>query len=85
MGVLPLEFKNGASADSLGLTGTEEFTVAGLDDHMTPGQDLEVTATNDAGQTTTFTTTLRIDTPVELEYYRHGGILHMVLRNMSAR
>ena len=82
MGVLPLQYKDGQDADSLGLTGTEVFDVV-LDDNVQPRQDLTVTATKADGSKVEFTTQCRIDTPVEVEYYRNGGILHTVLRNMA--
>ena len=81
MGVLPLVYKKGTTRATLGLTGHETLTVA-VDDAVKPGQDLTVTATAADGRVTTFPTTCRIDTPVEVEYYRNGGILHTVLRNM---
>jgi len=82
MGVLPLQFKKGESRETLGLTGEETITIAGVSDAMKPGQDVTVSATDANGKTKTFVTTLRIDTPIELDYYRHGGILPMVLRNL---
>ncbi len=81
MGVLPLEYKPGESADSLGLTGREVFDIEGIGDDLRPLQDATVTATAEDGAVTTFTATVRIDTPVEIDYYRNGGILHTVLRN----
>ena len=83
MGVLPLCYQNGQTADALGLDGTETFNIA-IDDHAKPRQDITVTATKADGTKVTFTTTCRIDTPVEVDYYRNGGILHTVLRNMAA-
>ena len=83
MGVLPLEFHEGDSRDSLGLDGSETFAIA-LTDDVQPGQDVEVTATKTDGETVTFKTRCRIDTPVEVEYYRNGGILHKVLRDLAA-
>jgi aconitate hydratase len=83
MGVLPLEFPTGQDADSLGLTGTETFDIA-VDDTLTPGQDIQVTATAADGAVVIFMTTARVDTPIEVDYLRHGGILHMVLRDMAA-
>ncbi|QDT48110.1 Aconitate hydratase precursor [Symmachiella dynata] len=83
MGVLPLEFQTGESRDALGLDGTETFDIA-LTDDIKPGQDVEVTATKADGSTVKFTTRCRIDTPVEVEYYRNGGILHKVLRDLAA-
>jgi aconitate hydratase len=79
MGVLPLQFADGEDADSLGLDGTETFDIP-VDDDLAPGQEIEVTATAEDGTTTTFTTINRCDTPIEVRYYRHGGILHYVLR-----
>jgi aconitate hydratase len=81
MGVLPLQFKDGESAASLGLTGKETYSITGISGDLKPLQDATVTATDDAGNTKTFTTTVRIDTPVEIDYYRNGGILHTVLRD----
>ena len=82
MGALPLTFKPGQSAAALGLDGTESFDIA-VDDAVKPRQDLTVTATKKDGTKVTFVTTCRIDTPVEVEYYRNGGILHTVLRKMA--
>jgi len=79
MGVVPLQFKDGESVESLGLTGEEEFTIAGLtaiNDGDVP-KEVEVRAGDK-----TFTTRVRIDTPKELDYYRHGGILQYVLRQL---
>ena len=80
MGVLPLQYKEGDSADSLGLDGSEHFTVK-VDDNLKPRQEVEVEATKEDGSKVTFTTVCRIDTPVEIDYYRNGGILHKVLRD----
>lgn len=82
MGVLPLQYRPGESRESLGLDGTETFEIA-LDDHLKPQQAIEVTATNAQGEQIHFVTTCRIDTPVEVEYYRNGGILHTVLRQLA--
>ncbi|MEN8041515.1 MAG: aconitate hydratase AcnA [Actinomycetota bacterium] len=82
MGVLPLEFPPGQDADTLGLDGTESFDVA-VDDSLVPGQDIEVTATKADGTEVSFTAHARVDTPIEVDYLRHGGILHMVLRQMA--
>jgi aconitate hydratase len=82
MGVLPLQFKPGDSADSLGLTGQESFTIQGLSDDLTPQSEVTVRARKDNGEEISFGTTVRIDTQVEVNYYRNGGILHTVLRNM---
>jgi aconitate hydratase len=82
MGVLPLTFPKGESADSLGLTGHETFDVD-LSDDLRPRQEVPVRATTPDGETRSFTALCRIDTPVEVEYYRNGGILHTVLRKMA--
>lgn len=84
MGVLPLEFKKGDSRESLSLDGTETFDIA-IPFDVKPLQDIAVTATKSDGKTIRFTTTCRIDTPVEVEYYRHGGILHYVLRQLAKK
>jgi aconitate hydratase len=81
MGVLPLVFKRGQNRSSLGLTGIGTFEIF-VDDSLTPGQDVKVRVTNREGDPVEFMTTCRIDTPVELEYYRNGGILQTVLRQL---
>ncbi|WP_437224640.1 aconitate hydratase AcnA [Planctomicrobium sp. SH661] len=81
MGVLPLQFRPGESREALGLDGTEIYDVA-LNDDLKPGQAVEVTAHCANGDDIHFVTTCRIDTPVEVEYYRNGGILHTVLRQL---
>lgn len=81
MGVLPLTFVDGQDAASLNLDGTETFDIA-VDDHVKPKQRLKVTATRTDGSTIEFETLCRIDTPVEVTYYRNGGILQTVLRQM---
>ena len=80
MGVLPLQFADGDSYQSLGLDGSETFSIP-VDDNVNPLQTIEVTATKSDGSTVTFNTVCRLDTPVEVDYYRNGGILHYVLRN----
>ena len=82
MGVLPLQFKAGDDAASLGLTGTETFSISGHED-PTAGT-VTVTATPEAGDPITFEADIRIDTPKERDYYEHGGILHYVLRQLAA-
>jgi len=82
MGVLPLEFAAGATWQSLGLTGEEVFEIADLNDDLQPRQQLKVVANRESGKAIEFTTTVRIDTPVELDYYRNGGILQTVLRKL---
>lgn len=84
MGILPLQFQDGESAASLGLDGSERFEIA-VDDTVAPGQLLQVTAVHDSGKTTGFQAVCRIDSTVEVEYYRHGGILQRVLRAKLGR
>ena len=81
MGVLPLQFREGESPESLDLDGTEVFEIV-LDDQLKPRQAVEVTAKKANGDAVHFVTTCRIDTPVEVVYYRNGGILHTVLRQL---
>jgi len=82
MGVLPLQFKAGENVESLGLTGQEKLTIRGLAGGMKPRSDLTVAVERPDGKTSSFTVTARLDTPVEINYYRNGGILHTVLRKM---
>ncbi|MGL5098391.1 MAG: hypothetical protein ACRDD1_22615, partial [Planctomycetia bacterium] len=84
MGVLPLEFKPGQTHESLGLTGHETFAITGVAGGVTPRQDVKVTATAPDGKVTEFTVVCRVDTPVEVDYYRNGGILQTVLRSFAA-
>ena len=83
MGVLPLQFAEGIGRDSLGMDGSETFTITGVAS-LEPRQNVEVTMTRADGSTETFETLCRIDTANEMEYFRHGGILHYVLRNLAA-
>ncbi len=83
MGVLPLEFEPGEDAQSLGLTGHETFEITGVAEGLTPGKRLVVTATKPEARTV-FRAIARVDTPNEVDYYQHGGILQYVLRQMSA-
>jgi aconitate hydratase len=83
MGVLPLQFEAGQSLASLGLTGRELFDITGVAEGLVPGKKLSVRAVADDGKETSFTVTCRIDTPVEADYYRHGGILPYVLRQLA--
>jgi aconitate hydratase len=85
MGVLPLEFKAGETAVSLGLAGTEVFNVLGATDGLKPRGDVRVVATSAAGTSLKFTATVRIDTPEELVAFRHGGILPYVVRQLVSR
>ena len=83
MGVLPLQFQNGESAASLGLDGTETFDLTGLENaEIKPLQDVAMRITNAAGETREISLKLRIDTPIEIEYYKNGGILPYVLRQL---
>ena len=82
MGVLPLQFKSGENAASHGIRGRETVTVGSLSDNITPGQDIEVTVRREDGTEISLMATVRIETQVEVDYYRHGGILHSVLRRL---
>ena len=82
MGVMPLQFKPGESAESLGLTGRETFEVVGISEGLTPGQTVQVHAVSDDGSRLAFDSTLRIDNQVEIDYYKQGGVLHTVLRRL---
>ena len=84
MGILPLQYVDGATRTSLGLTGEETFAIAGVAAKLEPGMTVKVTATGAAGATKQFDALLRIDTPDEAEYYRHGGILQYVLRSLAS-
>ncbi len=86
MGVLPLQYPDGQSAESLGLTGTETFNISGitlLNEGTTP-KTVNVVATNETGKSIEFDAVVRIDTPGEADYFRHGGILQYVLRSLRA-
>jgi aconitate hydratase len=83
MGILPLEFARGTTAKSLGLSGEETFTIRGLD-KLQPQSTITVETMGAGGQKASFEATVRIDTPDELQYYRHGGILQYVLRQIKA-
>ena len=83
MGIVPLEYLDGDSAESLGLTGRERYDVQGIAGGVTPQQEMTVRVVPDAGDERTFTVRCRIDTPLEAEYYRHGGILQYVLRQLA--
>ncbi len=82
MGVLPLVFKDGEDAETLGLTGHEQFSISGIAEGLSPGKVLQVVATAEDGKEPPFSVIARLDTPNEVEYFRHGGILQFVLRNM---
>ena len=79
MGVLPLVFADGQSAEKLGLTGEEAFKI-NIDESVQPGEKVEVTAVDNDGKETTFNVIVRFDSDVEMDYYRNGGILQLVLR-----
>jgi len=82
MGVLPLQFKEGDSAESLGITGYEKFDIEGIEDGLAPGKDILVRVMPPGGQDFTFNAICRLDSPVEVDYYKNGGILQTVLRQM---
>jgi aconitate hydratase len=82
MGVLPLQFQLGENVDSMGLTGDERFFIEGLSDDISPNREVSVRVVKPKGKEIRFQAMVRLDTPVEVEYYRNGGILHTVLRNM---
>ena len=84
MGVLPLVFKDGVTVATLGLTGKESFSLTGISDSLSPRGDLRVVAMREDKMVTDFLVTVRIDTPEELNYYHHGGILPYVLRQLAA-
>ena len=80
LGVLPLEYKRGETAESLGLTGKEHFSIRGISEGLTPGKELQVTAENERGEKTSFLVTARLDSDIEIAYYQNDGILQYVLR-----
>jgi aconitate hydratase len=85
MGVLPLQFKEGISAQTLKLDGTETYDVIGLDANLKPQQDLALRITRANGQAENVNVRCRIDTPIEIDYYQHGGILPYVLRQLISK
>lgn len=85
MGVLPVQFKEGTTAQTLKLDGTETYDVLGLNASLKPQQDLTLRITRANGQTENVPVTCRIDTPIEIDYYQHGGILPYVLRQLVSR
>ncbi len=84
MGVLPLQFKEGTTAQTLNLDGSETFDVVGLDASLKPQQDLILRIVRKTGEVQTVPVRCRIDTPIEIDYYQHGGILPFVLRQLVA-
>jgi len=85
MGVLPLQFADGTNVQSLGLTGSEMFSLAGLSDNIQPGQEVTLHIEGKAGKKQSIPVKLRIDTAIEIDYYRHGGILPFVLRQLLTK
>jgi aconitate hydratase len=83
LGVLPLQFDEGVNAASLGLTGREVFDVRGIAGGLTPRKRVQVSARRDDGRTVDFEVTARVDSDTDIEYYRHGGILPLVLRQLA--
>jgi aconitate hydratase len=82
MGVLPLQYKPGQNADALGLTGKELFTIEGLGDELSPRSEVTIQVEREDGTVMSFNAIVRMDTPIEVNYYRNGGILHTVLRSL---
>ena len=80
LGVLPLQYQEGDTAEKLGLTGTEAFTISGISDGLTPHKLVDVSAKNDKGEEVKFKAIARLDSLIDIEYYRNGGILQYVLR-----
>ena len=85
MGVLPLQFAEGTSAQTLELDGSETYSLTGLSDAIQPGQTVTLEIAREDGKRESVPVKLRIDTPIEIDYYRHGGILPFVLRELMAR
>jgi aconitate hydratase len=85
MGVLPMQFAEGTTAQSLGLDGSEKFSITGLSDSIKPGQQVMLEIEDKNGQQRSLPVKLRIDTPIEIDYYRHGGILPFVLRQLLSK
>jgi aconitate hydratase len=85
MGVLPLQFVEGTNPQTLGLDGSEKFSIIGLSESIQPGQSVTLQIKSRDGSSRDVPVTLRIDTPIEIDYYRHGGILPFVLRQLLAR
>jgi aconitate hydratase len=85
MGVLPLQFPDGTTGQSLGLDGSEFFSIAGLSDAIQPAQEVKLEIEAKDGKKNSVPVKLRIDTPIEVDYYHHGGILPFVLRQLLPR
>jgi len=82
MRVLPLQYESGQNAESLGISGREVFSITGLVEDLVPRKRVEVEARREDGSTLTFRALARVDTPVEVDYYRNGGILQTVMRKL---
>ena len=82
MGILPLQFNDGQNMQSLDLSGFETYDILGLTEEMAPNQEYTVRVTRERGAVSEFRVTSRLDTPVEVDYYKNGGILHTVLRRL---
>src|SRR5690554_1536217 len=80
LGVLPLQYEDGDSAEKLGLTGTETFTISGISEGLTPHKLVDVVAEKENGERVKFKAVARLDSLIDIEYYRNGGILQYVLR-----
>lgn len=85
MGVLPLQFPEGTNAQTLGLDGSEIFSIAGLSNDLRPGQQVALEIQSKGQKSRSVPVKVRIDTPIEVDYYRHGGILPFVLRQLLAK
>ena len=85
MGVLPLQFEEGQTVKSLNLDGSETFDIVGLTNDLQPRQELQLRITRSNGEQMEVTLRCRIDIDIEIDYYRHGGILHYVLRQLVAK
>ncbi|MNL71476.1 Aconitate hydratase 1 [compost metagenome] len=84
MGVLPLQFHEGMSRKTLNLLGNEKIEIRGIDQNLKPLSDVEMIITRDNGKSESYKVRLRIDTAVEVDYYKNGGILQYVMRKLAA-
>jgi aconitate hydratase len=82
MGVLPLQFLPGENANTIGITGNEIINIEGLDDNITPGVEIKVNMYREDQTLVTFSVQVRLNTQIEVDYYRNGGVLNTVLKNM---
>ncbi|MEA2615678.1 MAG: aconitate hydratase, partial [Chloroflexota bacterium] len=85
MGILPLQFQPGESAESLGLSGRETYTLRGIAGGLAPGGEVEVAARTAGGSEIAFTVVARLDSLTDVDYHRHGGVLPLVLRQLMSR